>query len=323
MMTCKIKFVDGYPYFNPAYNYIVNPLRKHFNLEFAPDPDYLFYSVTGYEHAEPRYDHCVKIWYTDENFRPDFTRCDYALSFDLLDDPRHLRLPLYTRCARPDELVKPGTIDVETVLRARTKFCNFVYTNTNAQTRIRFLRKLARYKPVDCGGTVCNNMGGQKVNDKLAFLSSYKFTIAFENARHPGYTTEKLTDPMMAGSIPIYWGNREVGRDWNTRSFVNCHEYSSFDEVVEEIIRLDQDDGRYLAKLKQPWFHDNLPGACFRPDYLIPFFERVFATPRHTEPRWSGMVPRDFGILQGMPEFRDYYRNLKIVTGPRESRSFE
>ena len=55
--------------------------------------------------------------------------------------------------------------------------------------------------------------------------SQYKFTVAFENNSALGYNTEKLTDPMLAGSIPIYFGNPQIGRHFNTRSFINAHEY--------------------------------------------------------------------------------------------------
>ena len=80
-----------------------------------------------------------------------------------------------------------------------------------------------------------NNQGGM-VKDKLAFLNKYKFTIAFENSRHSGYTTEKLVEPIPGGRYPdFYWGNRAVDMEFNTRSFVNCHEYDSFESVIEEI----------------------------------------------------------------------------------------
>jgi len=303
MTPLRIKFIDGYPDFSPNNNYIINRLRPHFSLELVEDPDFLFYSVSAYKHAESLYDHCVKIWYTEENYRPDFTQCDYALSFDYVEnEPRHLRWPLYLRgdgCGHPPQLVKRPNLDATTVLKSKSKFCNFLYSNDKAQTRIRFFEKLSRYKSVDSGGTVRNNLDYQVspgIHEKLKFMTPYKFTIAFENARYPGYTTEKLVEPMMVGSIPIYWGNFLVGRDFNTRSFVNCHDYATFEEAIDEIFQLDRDDGRYIARLKEPWLIDNVESNCFRPDYAMAFFERVFTTPRHPCPRWSGVTPRRFDV---------------------------
>ena len=47
---------------------------------------------------------------------------------------------------------------------------------------------------------------------KLSLLARYKFTLAFENSRAAGYVTEKLFQPLIAGSLPIYWGAPDVAR---------------------------------------------------------------------------------------------------------------
>ena len=372
MSALRVKFVDDYCPFSEGTCYLYDNLRRHFDLEVTEDPDYLFYSVFGYEHSNPRYDRCVRIWHTGENIRPDFDRCDYALSCDYLEgDPRYLRLPEYVRShgERASLLVKPlllgsqrvtgpvlgsqtlgsqtlgsqtlgsqtlgsqtlgsqtlgsQTLDAEVVLASKTRFCNFLYTNDRARTRVRFFQALSKYKQVDSGGTVLNNMGRvvpNNLTDKLTFLSQYKFTIAFENVRYPGYTTEKLVDPMLAGSIPIYWGNWQVGREFNTRSFVCCHEYESFEDVIEEIVRLDRDGGRYIAKMKEPWLLGNTPNEHMRLEYLISFFGRVFATTPHAYPRWSGVSARDHGLRTS--DHSPEYEPPSHLIEPPEYRVFE
>jgi alpha(1,3/1,4) fucosyltransferase len=327
--SCRVKFVDDYASCSDNTCYLYSQLRRHFDLEVVDDPDFLFYSVFGHEHSNPRYDRCVRIWHAGENIRPDFARCDYALSSDHIEgEPRHLRLPEYVRnlggLERSRLLVKPPSFDAEAVLGTKTRFCNFLYANGSAKTRMRFFSELSKYKQVDSGGSVLNNIGRMVPRghaDKLAFLQSYKFTIAFENARYPGYVTEKLVDPMLANSIPIYWGNWQVEREFNTRSFVCCHEYESFNDVIEEIVRLDQDGGRYVAKMREPWLVDNILNEYMRSDYLVPFFERVFATPAYSYPRWSGVVARDYGFRAAGhgPE----YQPPAHMVGPPEYRVFE
>lgn len=319
----KIKFLDGYPGFLTDRNLYTYRLDTRFDLEISDDPDFVFFGVIGYEHARARYDKCIRIWYTDENFRPDFTKCDYALTFDYMEkEPRNLRFPLYVRGCQWSWLVKSPQADLEAMLRTKTRFCNFVYANADARIRQEFFHKLSRYKRVDAAGRVCNNVG-YLADNKLDFLSPYKFTIAFENASWPGYTTEKIVDPMLVGSMPIYWGNPLIERDFNPRSFVNCHEFSSLDEVVDEVIRLDQDDSLYLAKMKEPWFHDNVPNEYFGSTYLTDFFARVFEREPYSYPRWSGVIPRNFGIIQFMPERAEYLKNLDLFVGPMEHRIFE
>jgi len=76
----------------------------------------------------------------------------------------------------------------------------------------------------------------------VKFYSDYKFVFALENTSKCGYTTEKITTPMAANSIPIYWGNPDVHRDFNTASFVNVHGYASFDEAIDRIVQLDKEN---------------------------------------------------------------------------------
>lgn len=85
------------------------------------------------------------------------------------------------------------------------------------------------------------------------FQQQYKFSIAFENTSSKGYTTEKLIEAKAAGTIPIYWGNPEIAKEFNTKSFINCHEYENFDEVIEVIKKIDNDDELYLKYLNEPF----------------------------------------------------------------------
>ena len=83
--------------------------------------------------------------------------------------------------------------------------------------------------------------------------SYYKFTIAAENAAFPGYTSEKLMTSFQAHSIPIYWGNRDVVDEFNPRAFINANQYASFDEVIDLVKKIDQDDDLWLEMIAQPW----------------------------------------------------------------------
>jgi hypothetical protein len=98
-----------------------------------------------------------------------------------------------------------------------------------------------------------NNIGYQ-VPKKVDFIKDYKFTIAFENSVCEGYTTEKIFEPMLCNSIPIYYGNPLVDKDFNPSSFIWMKNPDSIKETIEEIIRLDLDDDAYIGKLSQPYF---------------------------------------------------------------------
>ena len=121
---------------------------------------------------------------------------------------------------------------------------------------------------------------GKTVEDKLAFIGRYKFTIAFENESHPGYTTEKIYEPMLVNSLPVYWGNPLVHRDFNPASFLNYYDYGSQDALIARIIEVDQNDDLYCDYLRQPWFHGNQINRFINPENVLAQFDRIFSSGR-------------------------------------------
>jgi len=50
----------------------------------------------------------------------------------------------------------------------------------------------------------------------------YKFNIAMENQLDHGYMTEKIFNPMLAGSTPVYFGAPDIAKYVNPRRFIHC-----------------------------------------------------------------------------------------------------
>lgn len=269
----KIDFSDFWGGFDKTDNYFYNLLKEEFDVEISNNPDYLFFSLFGQNHQ--RYN-CKKIFYTGENIAPPLEYCDYSFSFDYLDDPRNYRIPHYLLYDGYYELALDKKIDESL---AKRKFCNFVVSNGDCQQRNNFFTKLSKYKKIDSGGRFANNIG-YAVPDKRKFQSEYKFSIAFENnayrPQQSGYTTEKIMEPMTVNSIPLYWGNPDIGREFNTESFINFYDFHSEDDMIDYIIELDKDDSRYLNMLNKPWFDEyNIPDNN-KIDNIKSFLYKIF-----------------------------------------------
>ena len=310
----SVGFVGFHQAFNPVWNSITHSVTHRFRLDVTtPEPgpvghlptvpDFLFFSVYKEIHRDARYDKCTKIFTCEENFNPPWGECHYAMTGDHSDDPRHLRLPIYVRAMHhirdqpcyprlrdpcPDLVKRPDT-DLRSL--AARKFCCFVVSNElwrdprcrgecGLALRIKFFELLSRYKRVDSGGIVKNNIGRQ-VTDKLPFVQDYKLIVAFESSSYPGYVSEKFVEPMFVNSIPIYWGCPRVAEDFNPESMVVATG-RRLEDVVDEVVALDRDDATYLAKLRQPWFRGNVPNKYCPGDYVADFLEKVFA--RRTNP---------------------------------------
>jgi hypothetical protein len=277
--SIKVAFTDFW-HGNDVAEIVSNPiykiLSKYYDLELSDNPDFLIYSCFGQKFL--KYD-CTRVFYTGENVRPNFNQCDYAFSFDYPQTERNYRLPIYRLYDSFDQLINrvqnPGT-------PFGKKFCNFVYSNKKASERIDFLNKLMCYKPVDSGGKIMNNIGG-RVGDKLEFLRNYKFTIAFENSSHPGYTTEKIMEALIAGTIPIYWGNPLVSRDFNPECFINCHEFESFDEVIQHVAKVDNNDEIFRKYITAPVFTNGVDNEFVNEDNLKRQFEKIFSGPTRSK----------------------------------------
>ncbi|WP_249030542.1 glycosyltransferase family 10 domain-containing protein [Tannockella kyphosi] len=272
MKTIKIKYSGMGGNFDEKNNFISNILREHFNIELSDDPDFLIYSVNSKEYLNYN---CVRIFYTAENLVPDFNVCDYGIGFHYLDfEDRYIRYPLYlvdgfTAYKNDDysnDLIRARNkhIHISKHMANKNSFCSFVYSNADASDcRENIFIKLNSYKEVNSGGRYKNNVGGP-IQSKLGFQEKHKFVIAFENTMGNGYTTEKIIHAFSAGAIPIYWGNPEITKECNSDAFINCHDFGLeadtpvdspiYDEIINRIIEIDENEQRYLEMLKQPAF---------------------------------------------------------------------
>jgi hypothetical protein len=174
-----------------------------------------------------------------------------------------------------DNLSRPR-VPPETILAQDRDFCAYVMSNTSnsAPERTEIFDKLSAYKTVHSGGRWRNNVGGP-VSDKLEFQSKHKFIIAFENQLSPGYLTEKFAEAAQAGAIPIYWGDPNIGNYFNTKAFINCHEYPSLDDAIAEVIAIDQDPTRYKAMLAEPWFKDGVEPEALKSENIRKFLRNI------------------------------------------------
>ncbi|QEM67232.1 glycosyltransferase [Geobacter sp. FeAm09] len=282
--TIRIDFSD-FNGINKNDNFFTRILSKRYHVEISDRPDLLIYSKEGHLH---RLYNCKKLFWSGETILPDFSSCDYAITTFNLADPRHLRVPYYvTNCAcRPENLFKTPE-EIDRIVDSERKFCSFVVSNGNpkrAGRRIDFFHALSRYKHVDSAGKALNNMqwllpAGEQA--KHAFLQGYKFTICFENKQAEGYTTEKLVDAMWARCIPIYWGNPQVGEEFNTKSFLSLNDFSREEELIERIIEVDCDDRLYREMLEEPYFNNNAVNICYDEERIGDFFDKILgdATP--------------------------------------------
>jgi hypothetical protein len=297
----RVAFAYFWPGFVPDHFKAFFPyVYENYDLVPSSAPEIVFYSVFApywRPYGDPS-DHnnvprippgnYLRVFLTGENMEPLMDLCEYALSFSaLVDHPNHLRLPLWVYENRgfgypTDRLVKdPGT-DWEKVASQKDRFCNFVYLHP-VRFRDAIFAAVNAYKHVDAGGICLNNMNGwtvprspNRLKGKIDFFRHYKFTLAIENSIWPGYETEKLIDPVYAGSIPIYVGNPMARVNFDPASYIDLTSFGSFTEMLQFVREVDNDGDLHLKMLAAPFYRGNAIPACARDDTILGFFERIF-----------------------------------------------
>ncbi len=263
MKTVKINFAGFWGSFKKDDNLFTRILKKKYNVEISDNPDFVICSNRGSAFEYINYD-CTRIMFMGENMSPDFTVFDYCIGFDYLDfGDRYFRLPFafYFDDAKPwiPEILTREK--AKEILEAKKYFCNFIYGHRSSHgMREKLFETLNSYKHVESPGSFMNNVGGKgrcSWAEKSQYLASSKFTIACDSVAHPGFVTEKIVDPFMQHSIPVYFGNPKIDDYFNPDAFVWCKNESDLSRTLDEIRYLDENDGAYIEKLMLSPLNDN------------------------------------------------------------------
>ncbi len=139
------------------------------------------------------------------------------------------------------------------------KFCCFMVSNHKQPIRNKMFEMLSNYKKVDSYGKYMNNTGvylnctyySPEFRD---VISNYKFIICFENEKCGTYSTEKIVNAYLAGSIPIYWSSHSIFNVFNRNSmlFLEDENYESYINLIRQIVYLDNNDDAYLKMANEP-----------------------------------------------------------------------
>lgn len=222
-----------------------------------------------------------RLFLTGENVAPDMAGCDFAISFRRdIDSSRHMRIPNWVQRMAFFGMSPKALLSSERVLGPPgERFCAFVYGNPVPEREALF-RALAARGPVDSPGRSMNTMpaiGGSPA-DKHRFLQQRRFTVAAENSVSPGYTTEKLPDALLAGSLPLYAGDPLVGLDFNPDAFLNTADYPSLEAFADAVMALEADPAAWRRRRDQPaYLNDQLPD-CADDARIFAFWEEVLKT---------------------------------------------
>jgi hypothetical protein len=155
-------------------------------------------------------------------------------------------------------------------------FCAYLYSY-DVPYRVEIFHAVSKYKAVSSLGKSCNNIEETCRNiynleytyNDLAVIkyTDYKFVLALENGIDVGYLTEKLINPILANSIPIYAGPNDIFDIINKKRIIYIYDFENFDKLNEYIEKIDNNDYLYNLILSENIFTGKITFDNFR-EYL-------------------------------------------------------
>jgi hypothetical protein len=150
---------------------------------------------------------------------------------------------------------------------ARPKFAALL-SHHYKYPRPQLFEALSAIQKVDCPSTAFHNMEwpsdlpNTHEEGTVPFLRNYRFNICPENsvspnASRPGYNTEKVAHALLAGSVPIYWGDSFDPDVWNQQRLLTFE--GNMTQLLESVIKLETDIEARNQFFQQPILQ---PGAA-------------------------------------------------------------
>lgn len=94
-----------------------------------------------------------------------------------------------------------------------------------------------------------DRMKGANGND--AMFANYRFALVMENTFAEGYMSEKILNAFMGGTIPIWYGSKEVFKMFNKNAFI-YFDVNSPTDALDRIKDLEKDPKKYQKMLNAP-----------------------------------------------------------------------
>jgi hypothetical protein len=171
---------------------------------------------------------------------------------------------LYEYCKPFDYSSLPPVV----VVPPPKKICAIVSSDVKYPGRFRaqFVNELLRRGiHVDFGGKFMNNLGytvpGAYFDQPiLDFYKQYRVVLALENHASENYMTEKIINPLRAGTVPVYYGSERASTFINPNRFVQIRDV---DQAIAEILRLCNDDEYWLQMVHQKPIFLKSTEECF------------------------------------------------------------
>ena len=290
-----------------------NPDIVFYTNQFYREDEIDFYTNSKIKGIH-EYDDNVKKVFLSGEARPDFNshmnkgENYYAMGYEHLDHERYLRFPTHVL----DVYVlhnEGGMFDSpygwmteirnsEEIIKSKKHFCSIVQASHNPD-REKLFDEISKNHWIKSSGpwrqTVepdeslnphkyhnyssnefMGRIDGLTYKDKINFFSDSMFNIAFQYTDTDYLVQEKIVHSYASNSIPIFYGNKYIEEEhFNPDTFINCHKFKNYEELVEFLNLLYTDKDRLKKYFDNPIFVNNKLPIYFEKEYVLNFLEKI------------------------------------------------
>jgi hypothetical protein len=133
----------------------------------------------------------------------------------------------------------------------RAPAVHFQSSSFNKSGRDKFIAELSQHIAVDCYGRYQPNrqIAGPDLGPqtKLETIGRYPFCLALENSIAPDYVTEKMFDPLAAGTVPVYLGAPNAAAFVPDGCYIDAASFGSPAELAAYLRHLIETPQAYQA----------------------------------------------------------------------------
>lgn len=300
-MKVSVNFYNMWGGFFPHDNLITNTLKLKYDVAVnVNNPDIVICQNTESVRAHDitkEFVNKTKVihWYVEASDRignPNYDECNFSITSCKFNHPNNIRIPLwsmyvdwfnnpYCKGRNQAYLISPSMLIADKQKKDKDKFCCILTNNDLGYRKIAYPKfinfAISKGLLVESRGNFCQTMpklnGDEK--DKIEFIRDFKFHLTFDNSDRSGWITEKLIHAFSESTIPIYWGGIDVEEEFNPHAFIHVRRFNTLDEVHQKVFDLYNDKNLFYEMQTQPCFNENKIPDYSKPEYILPFFERI------------------------------------------------
>lgn len=129
--------------------------------------------------------------------------------------------------------------DCDIKIYEKNKLCSIISSNKRMTIGHNLRHEIiSKYDNIDVYGR-----GYKPIENKILGIKDYMFHIVIENSIQDDYFTEKIIDSLALGSIPIYYGTKNINNYFN--GILCFNNIIEFDEIFKKYVNMEYFNNTY------------------------------------------------------------------------------